>query len=317
MRPIAALAALALLAPGCAIYFPDGDDDDDCEWGGGDQPPPDGDGEGAPEAPTGLRNPSTGQCEYYGGGGGGGGCNDPCGCDDTPDEGEPAPLPSWGYCDGYCTGLDEQTCLATAGCRGGYIETCPTAGPCDLATQRSFYECWQVDQTGPIQGSCENLDAWSCSVHDDCVAVHHDTCNSFAADAAGAEPLVVPCLGEFLSCQPEVAETGCYGDDDCAAEEHCNAADVCLPPPGCEMGDPDSNGLIDCPAVCYGWCVPDEQPVTCEQVTDEMGCLAREDCSAIYQGINCTMCDADGCVCEDYVFAYCQSDPTTDPPPMQ
>ncbi|MCA9540385.1 MAG: hypothetical protein KC620_15910, partial [Myxococcales bacterium] len=37
----------------------------------------------------------------------------------------------------------------------------------------------------------------------------------------------------------------CHGDQDCADGMACNAADVCLPDPGCPM----------C-AVCAGWCVP-------------------------------------------------------------
>ena len=38
-------------------------------------------------------------------------------------------------------------------------------------------------------------------------------------------------------------QTACYGDADCEAGKSCNAAEVCLPPPGCGVGDP-------CPQVC-------------------------------------------------------------------
>ncbi len=41
---------------------------------------------------------------------------------------------------------------------------------------------------------------------------------------------------------------GCYGDGDCQDGYRCNASDVCLPPPGCEPGEP-------CPDVCWGQCV--------------------------------------------------------------
>lgn len=52
----------------------------------------------------------------------------------------------------------------------------------------------------------------------------------------------------------EVAYEGecrCFGDQDCPDGTRCNAADICLPPPGCELGDV-------CPAVCTGFCVPDK-----------------------------------------------------------
>jgi hypothetical protein len=301
--------ALAL-TPACTLYFPGGDDDDDCDWGGGDRPSDEGDG--AAEAPDGLRNPYTGQCEYFGGGGGGG-CDDPCApCDEPPpdSDGDRAPLPSWGYCESYCAGLDEATCLATSGCRASYIETCSPDQVCDFDSERMFHECWSVDQTGPIQGSCENLDAWACSLHDDCVAVHNDACNAWAAESGA--PLVVACLGEFITCRPETpAETGCYSDAECAPEEHCNAAEVCLPPPGCEMGEGDSAGIMECETVCYGWCVPDEEPAACEELIGEAACVDRADCTPIYQGVDCTCTDPTDpatCTCQDWIFQYCSSE---------
>ena len=313
MRSILAVTSLfaaLTVTPGCSFYF--GDDDDDCQWGG--EAPSD------PIADPGIRNPETGLCEYYGGGGGG--CDPACGPCADDSYGDRAPLPSWGYCESYCTGLDELTCQATSGCRAAYLETCGTAdapdAPCDLATQRIFFECWAVDQSGPIQGSCENLDSWTCSMHDDCVAVHADTCNS------AESPLIDPagCLGNFLSCQPEVVDDGgCYTDADCALDQYCNAAEVCLPPPECQT-QPDSNGISEC-GICYGWCVsgeppppPPPPPIACEQLITEAECVARDDCTPIYEGVNCT-CDpnTNTCTCEDWLFTSCSSlmDPT-DPP---
>lgn len=40
----------------------------------------------------------------------------------------------------------------------------------------------------------------------------------------------------------------CVSDADCSEKERCNAAEVCLPPPGCTGGEP-------CPSVCTGYCV--------------------------------------------------------------
>ena len=90
-------------------------------------------------------------------------------------------------------------------------------------------------------------------------------CVPFASEGESCEGFTLPWLYERCApdlqcvtppnvadapgiCQPQAA--GCYSDKDCADDEHCNAGEVCLPPPGC--GD----GRI-CPAVCYGQCVAD------------------------------------------------------------
>jgi hypothetical protein len=213
--------------------------------------------------------------------------------------------------------------------------------------QRTFYGCWAVDQTGPIEGGgCEGLDAWSCSQHDDCVAIHDNTCDGpvpgGGADSAGAPACG---LGNFLLCAPEAPnnQIGCYTDTDCPADTRCNANEICLPPPGSGAGDGQG---VPVPA-CYGYCVPttvdggncweavacDEAPPVCPPNSvpgvrdgcytgvcielslcepypcswlDENACVARADCTPYYQGVNCT-CDADGnCVCEDWVFTACQ-----------
>ena len=54
-------------------------------------------------------------------------------------------------------------------------------------------------------------------------------------------------------------ECRCYGDQDCPDGTRCDAADVCLPPPGC---GPD----LACPAVCTGHCVAD--PCVCPDIYD-------------------------------------------------
>ncbi|MGC4065268.1 MAG: hypothetical protein QM784_11595 [Polyangiaceae bacterium] len=51
----------------------------------------------------------------------------------------------------------------------------------------------------------------------------------------------------------------CLSNADCAKGERCNAADVCLPPPGCRRGEV-------CPAVCSGYCV--SAPAACSTDAD-------------------------------------------------
>ena len=100
-----AFAGLFLVstASGCIFYS---DDDDECLYGtgAGDQA-----GEGAAAYDPGQRNPETGVCEFFGGGGGGG-CTDPCNpCPDVPTDEDRAPIPTWGYCESQCIGLDQAT----------------------------------------------------------------------------------------------------------------------------------------------------------------------------------------------------------------
>ena len=47
-------------------------------------------------------------------------------------------------------------------------------------------------------------------------------------------------------------DQGCYGDNECSDGLVCNADVVCMAPPGCEPGR-------ECPAVCYGQCVPPDE----------------------------------------------------------
>ncbi|MFO0747661.1 MAG: Dickkopf N-terminal cysteine-rich domain-containing protein [Myxococcota bacterium] len=49
-------------------------------------------------------------------------------------------------------------------------------------------------------------------------------------------------------CVDVPVDQGCYTDSECGQGQHCNAAEVCHTPPGCNAGDA-------CPAVCYGECV--------------------------------------------------------------
>ncbi|MBX3247215.1 MAG: hypothetical protein KF901_08545 [Myxococcales bacterium] len=54
---------------------------------------------------------------------------------------------------------------------------------------------------------------------------------------------------------------GCYSDADCGDGARCNAAEVCLAPPGCEPGLP-------CPDVCYGTCEGEASWCSCTREWD-------------------------------------------------
>ncbi|HUQ07157.1 MAG TPA: hypothetical protein VM261_31920 [Kofleriaceae bacterium] len=158
---LAFLAAVLLVAPACTIYW-GGDDDDTINCPAGDQ---------EPGRDPGLVNPWTLVCESFGGGGGCGAI----GAADIDAESDALALPSWGSCASACIGLTESECIATPACRTTYDYACLfTDGPCPLLTP--FLGCYPVDTTGPVNGtSCQGLDAWECSRHDDCLGAYSPT----------------------------------------------------------------------------------------------------------------------------------------------
>ena len=294
MRLLATPALLALLASGCVFYAGD-DDDDPCKYGGGGDPG----GAADPVYDPGQRNPDTGQCEYFGGGGGGGGggcdaCGNcpPLGEETDPPDGdaaEPAPTPTWGYCESQCTGLDEATCIETSACRAIYVGG-------DTVT---YADCWAVDQTGPIQGGgCDGLDATTCSMHDDCSAVHLPACDD-GSGAGGAEAPVDTCAtpGVFGFC---IAEGAGPVPGECEGEVTCDQI-----APDCPDGT--TPGIAD---GCYtGYCIPLEDceaAPACAELADEASCVERVDCTPIYEGVDCT-CDDVECTCADWTFSSCET----------
>lgn len=274
MRSLTWLVPLTLLTVPLTACTSGGDDD--CLYGAEDVP--------ALAAP--LRNPESGQCEDWGGGGGGGGCDWATGAD-------LAPVPDWATCYGYCDSLDETSCLSASGCRAIYASDCPEGSDC-FTENFTFAGCWGTAPSGPIEGGgCDGLDAQSCSRHDDCVAHHYP----------GVCPADAPCdptqVGNFEACAPEPGDPGdpagnCYDPAMCAQ-----------PAPACPDGT-----IAGVKNGCWtGYCIPVAQcepPPSCADTPTEQGCIARADCSPIYQGVDCT-CDAAGnCTCSDWVYKSCE-----------
>jgi hypothetical protein len=170
-----AYAALALLlTPACVIHWGGDDDDIICPLNAED------DGEGFAAPAPGLRNPFNLQCEFFGGGGG---CRG-----GLEGEADLAPVPTWGQCESTCDFLAENECIATSACRTAYDHNCLlTDGPCPALTP--FIGCFPVDTTGPVQGSCEGLDAQECSRHDNCLS-------TYTVDSGGVR--------QFSLCMPEL-----------------------------------------------------------------------------------------------------------------
>lgn len=139
--------ACALAAGGCILHLGD-DDDTKC--------PALADGTAGAPAGTSLLDPGDLVCKevFFGGG---------CGI--------PEDVPTWADCQTQCTGLSSDACAAAPGCRQAWDEICLlTDAICTLPDP--YYGCFAVDKTGPVQGSCANLDAEECSRHDDCMGTY-------------------------------------------------------------------------------------------------------------------------------------------------
>jgi hypothetical protein len=184
MLRLACVVSLALASGACTLHF--GGDD------GGDDSCPPSEADEAPGAPLELRDPSTLQCQAFGGGGY---CDERCPCAEDYPASDAVPIPSWGWCESPCNGLAEDTCLLASECRAVYDWGCLSNDSiCPLETP--FLGCYPVDQSGPINGdSCLGLDAWECSKHNDCIALHTEQCSGDTRD----------CWQEFVECWNEAA----------------------------------------------------------------------------------------------------------------
>lgn len=283
-------------------------------------------------APT--RNPYTGECESPGWDGDYDCQAYPQGTtSDTPQDDTLAPGYGWGACYSQCEALDEATCTATSGCQAAYaVKDIYEEGD---AVEGTFWGCWATAENylSSMQ-ACDTLIAETCTMRDDCSPVYSDLFSQ------KTEPAMPPPQHSFLSCRAELAEVGCYSDDDCGEGFDCTADTECLSPPGCD------DGMV-CPTVCYGTCVPNEppplpgncytlnvcevEPPACPEGTlpgiangcwtgyciplnacespacgalDEATCQSASACEPVYEGSDCT-CNASGCECNTLTYAYC------------
>jgi hypothetical protein len=168
--------------------------------------------------------------------------------DQCPDgqvcEVECLPDPNCPVCDvcffvGTCVEPD-RACVVNEDCREGEF--------CDGAAAAARRPCLDVDGDGQCDDAIDLLPAGVCRPLDPCADVVCPEGQRCVAD-----------LGEAICVS---TPTTCRGTEECAEGLVCNAADLCLPPPGC---DPTA-GL--CEAVCYGFCI---EPV--------VFCFTQEDCA--------------------------------------
>jgi hypothetical protein len=163
------LALAAVLLAGCAL------------WGGGAEDDVIVCGAPAPADPGTLRNPDNGGCESFGDG-----CRG-------------IPLPDWAACGDPCEQLAEDACLSAPRCRAVYSTSCAPGGPCPADAPITFLACWGTAPASTTEGgTCDGLDAFGCSQHDDCAA-RYDVYEV-------TDPLAQ--LLSFSSCIAEPVRTG-------------------------------------------------------------------------------------------------------------
>jgi hypothetical protein len=226
----------ALLLAGCDMYFGDGDDEPPCaDYNNGG-------------IYAQYRDPASGTCIDSGGWGG---CEDQCA--PCVSNGEVDGYVDMGFCSSACTGLDQATCEATSGCYAAIYDD-------GTALKPEYDGCWQTAPSGPVQGTCANLDAFECSRHDDCELIYGSN--------TGPD-------SRFIECRQETPFQGC-GDvgSDCAPGYHCE--EQCYPSDD-PAGDP--NGKM---GYCQTVCVPDGN--ACAAVDCAPGYDCIESCEVLGNG---------------------------------
>jgi hypothetical protein len=247
-----------------------------------------------------LRDPSTGECESFGGPP----CDSECGPCPGLTEALP-PSPDWGACSGACDSLSETQCLATDSCHAAYQD--------DSAQFPVFWGCWDMPLNGVTHaGTCTGLDAQTCTEHDNCASVYTGPVNqpqnfvpSFerCVDEAASACTNVDCgSGKLCVLTPAAPTT-----PDCetpATAGTCADATCDIQGPNCPAGTTQATGTNGC---YTGFCIPTTECVAtaCADLTTEATCLARSDCDAVYDGMNCT-CDNNGCTCQTKTYSHCQ-----------
>lgn len=312
LRSLAVLALAAVPLGGCDLYF-GGDDEPPCAYGGG--------GAVGPDIANGYRNPYSGQCEYP---------SNPYPCDDScgpcpADHGAPV-TPDWATCYSHCEGLSEDQCVGESGCYAAYLGE---------PSKYEFLGCFATAPSGPVQGSCDNLDAQACSRHDNCSALyspmgsqHFIDCMPETPSTCGNCPTGYHCEQKCdanamceqvcvsnltcasVDCAPgytcaEVCANGKCGPTCVVNPGSCTGQVICaMPPPACPTGTSPGIGNG-----CWtGYCIPNSQcPLpACSTLTSESSCVSRSDCTPVYDGSDCT-CYPSHCECKVLTYERCEA----------
>jgi len=166
----------------------------------------------------------------------------------------------------------------------------PSTGQCESFGSPCDSSC------GPCPGLTEALPPepdWG-SCNGACAALSETQCLACSAVDCGTGNLcvVTPAAPTTATCEPS-ATAGTCGNASCD-----------IVPPNCPVGT--TPGIAA--AGCYtGFCIPTVEcaAMACASLASESACLARSDCDAVYDGMNCT-CDKNGCTCQTETYDHCQ-----------
>ncbi|MCE9580666.1 MAG: hypothetical protein K8W52_46525 [Deltaproteobacteria bacterium] len=243
------------------------------------------------------------------------------------------------YCDTNPADYSYGTCVETGFCTDS--SQCPTGSHCDGRQscvpdnqQTACYadtDCAAGSYCDEATGAC--LPSTTCTAAGQCPT--GSTCDSrgtcVPVECTDNTQCGVGCYCDTTN--GTCVETGyCTTDADCATGSYCDE-----PRQTCTPGtDPDkgscagavtcSTAIPTCPADsvplikngCYtGECqaiASCDLPPVCDVINTESSCLARNDCDAVYNGLNCkkpdgTACQSGdtNCTCERFVFADCRT----------
>jgi hypothetical protein len=142
----------------------------------------------------------------------------------------------------------------------------------------------------------------SCSLSMGC-HLYLDDDEDRAPDVREPRPDPEPCFGERCGPGPQQAppDAGYRTDggvgDECQVDFQCGPGCYCTPNGYCE----ESTSR------------PDAAPLTCSDLGSETDCINRDQCSAVYRGINCAAEDGSACSsnsadceCESFAFDRCE-----------
>lgn len=284
---------------------------------------------------------------YEGGDSGGDGWNDTSPPDPGPGPGgEPGgTCYNNAECDPGCFCAEDGTCVEagfcadSTDCADGYV--CDERGSCVPADTANGCEantdCPYGSYCDIMTGQC--IGSWTCSGPDQCSPGYEcdDRGTCVPSPCTSDDQCLEGCycdeeLGQCIetgTCNPDGT---CPGDLECDPDRNtCEVPDEPPPPPPvtcnaeiiCDIVKPECPAG-QTPAIsegCYtGECILIEDcdvpppPLTCEEIEDEMACLDRADCKALYAGYDCTTPDGSacedgdsGCTCERFEFAACQT----------
>ena len=194
--------------------------------------------------------------------------------------------------------------MATTGCFATFVLSANDDGP------PSYNGCWQTAPSGPVGGSCANLDAQECSRHDNCAAFYEEPGSARTSDVARLEFRYCAAEGP-KSCDGVTCPMGSHCDEQCDAQGICKPICVsdtnsCLAidcGPGYECVDVCTDGGGGQPGICEGQCVP---TTACEALATEGTCTGRADCTPVYKGEDCT-CYPGYCECNILTYERCET----------